>query len=1664
MSYRACYSIASGANNVRHFSRSSFPRLGALNVSSSRLGSRQFCYDHNSLLADSYLKRESLKLNSSSFSPRHAFSLNQFSRFSSTARRMNLFDLQPVALLLHPAALTKHLQIILKSDSSTKSINAINSHILHLAHTEAVPHSVYRVWLSNACKYEPTLLYGALRDQAAGVRIAAIKIISNIFTKPSRKERGWDSLGGAQGIKEILDGLPLVEVSSFVKAICQGGYNAGGRDLLATCFDELVALIDASDTWTSRSLSSYVAPLYSRCTSKKVAEILNSEATSPDKFYRDASRLHPNLFRQVAIGVVKSDPRKQIKILQDCAEILVASKEAYNPVYSTKIQSEIFSPGLRFGVDILSYMKTIEPEFCKGNMPRQWITLVLNLAIRRGVPFDTIMPIIKCGLDISRLVSSHNWLDSPLAKDVVRCWSMIRFGTFKDIPPFHPVMTKTHAASPSRPSAVNEVALEQILLDQVLNLEDHGLSENMQANLIDRLTRLLNNVHSQGRLQLLQLVCKHAPNLNFDLTAWPPSEKERELFPIWDYRILALLDPGHSKVLFQRQLKIHSCETFLSNTLIKQNSWNMSWELQCTLWASWEPGLILACGPDTRTAKLASISDVRADVQRANLALKGLLESCMLLLREPWAKPLMRSMTNMVGSMFNTILDLRFNAVKYYLSDELATESDLVETLLDSLLPIIIDFEREGNREGQAVFSWSGPAGLIKFFKRPVSPSRVNLSFVDRLQKARDELWKDLRVRLNPDVCILGPGWPRGLSIQNLTAGKVEWLYHALERPQEAPFLSSRANEILFSRRDIVIAAIPQVVEPNRDFVDSLGVAIRATVSLGEEEDKVKWLTRIWEHYSSVLHEHPLHLELFQEWMVGLLGNAHELISVIQPPVLPAPDLLLSRVPTGSELTEWDPQQDVEDMVEIDEHLVNEERPREIPCIFLNCLMQGSIRSRDRVVRTRAIKTRARTNPLAIWEGFSASNNEGRSGLFNNQEAIRLSALLYLDTFASQSRLLKMGFPDTEGSRYGPTYLADEFITRVANKDDPSWPMFKAVEALKRGPRDVPAQILRDLICSLLDTLKASPDAENYPSLLECTLDLIKVLLHSSQPQLVVEVVSRVWTEFPNDSSSHRKVSLSKIGRFLTPNQAEDLVDSLVGNACEALGNKKAIVKITTLKMIVQGLTEADFLAPSTRLLHLEKICSSSSQLDVRVEIVNSAFELLKQFCNAEPFKVLSRIALSAAGPSERDMASEHDWQEAEAGGPLIPILDDQRPILETIIEYPNKVPDKLRSEYVQKVILPLVTESVRQHTRWMNILLARLGLSLSDLGLTDSDIGPFSPDLVDLVVRKWANYLPGTYLQEHRGWALSYLHRDSFNQIHEAFKWTSDPVKNDVDVQGHLQCLLESQRSRCPFRFAYQYSSLVKGKEPNGITPELVLDEFVYRVNVFTRSPIAYNSFLNKYSIHPGYMLAVLHGLRQAREYNSKDNCPHDISFFTKLMTSIVDAAELVRKEGWSPGLTAHPVTIPTKMEYEIELLPSPRSKIISSSDSPLDAFLSGIDGLICKYAADPVLVMKVDAFAPILAEVEQKEKEGFALKLGEYCGDEHDQHRHVKTWVRAKLAVMVLPDRSGWNPLPLSSASLDMIEKWKGSDIEMVRQLAWAWDWDSNGSYVPRPYNGLE
>ncbi|KAL4779414.1 hypothetical protein BJX76DRAFT_361800 [Aspergillus varians] len=1679
--------------------------------------------------------------------------------------------LQPKALLAHPKVLAPHLRALAAADASIENLTSISSCILDQVHTEAVPASAFEVWLQLTCKHSFWHFTAtALQDPSYGVRAAAIRVAHrHLFRLSHWKERGWDVLGGAQGIKDILDSLPLAEVRLLVKAIfgCCSAVSSG-RTLVSACVEEFLALVEGTDRWASRSLLPHVSYLSAYCSEERIKQLLRSKSAMSSAILRYGPTFHTPLLRLMGVGAVHVPNDVRLEILQECRRTLLSSREAYVPIYYEGKQSAM-SPGLVFGMDLLMVMEK-EPEQHGDYELGQWVESILKKGFRENLPFKSILLILNQALDalqageLTRPRGSMGWLSQSISQDIVQFWSISQFGRVGDFP--RGLVARYRKKRRARTLSAHQGALEQCLIQEVLQIKDERVSvQKNRRQFSETITSLLGLVHKKGRLEFLQLLCRYSPSLEFDLTAWPPSKKEEELMPCWHLDILHMLMPDDSKSLFRRSLHIHHCEEFLPTSGIRDPGLEIpSWEAQCLLWATWESagpkkngfpvtrkalvemkqksmrgrepperlrwaqqaiklavktgsvdifaeivewskrfirdpmvfgGLIcdiidrcnvmLSCRVGSQGVTSVSKSRLLQEAQTGHKVLEDLLQIALLLLREPWARSLVANMTRMIPSMLSTILGHRMNVVRKRPCGEAVTESEVAGILLEPMMPILIEYEREGNADGQANVKWSSPSGMIISHQLPSDPNLLELSFMDQLAKARDEFWQRHRARNDPNILDLSAGWPRGLPIQHLVASPI-WLSHAMRHQEHAPFISSRANRVLFSTVDAVMVVIKNKKEHAGEFVDDLGFICRALLANDKLADRARDVLRVWEHYSQLLQPHPAYLGLFQNWLADMIqyqDGMYEVTNIIRPrPSQTVPNV--SAVPAGSEIIEWDPYEgdysDFKTYFDNKKEIETEEPPK-IPCTIFTCRMEGKLPSGTPFVRASTPRSKPEP-PVSIWSSdYCSSWADWQDPSRRVQDSVVLAALLFLDTYTKTPRILRTKFPDVDSPRYTPIYLADEFIACYqAKQNRPRKALNKTIGALRRSASRVPAHLLRDLIWSFLDTLKADPKAPMYSTLLFSTFNLIEVLLCTDKPQLAIDVVIRLWKEFPNDSSLHRKISLVRLGRIFTPAQARGMMSTFSGYVCDALlqaqqsqqqqqvkEKNQAFIKVTTAKMLAQALAQADFLSQSDQMEMLQRMFNSTRHVDIQTEIVEALLELVAASDNAEPYKLFASIASSVTEPSERAKTTQAEWEIAENGvGPLpyvAPVAE--RPVLQLVVgTASHKLPEKSRPDYVQNVLLPLLQESTRQHTRWMAAMTRRLGLSLSDLNLTEQDIGPFAPDLPNTILSKWPEYLPGSYLQRHhRPWALSYLQHESFSQIDKALAVTADGALKEIKVRDHWNIFLNAQRTRpAPINSLNSVRYWMVNKAPeasNGLTTALILEEFAFRAEVMARNPVRYNTSLLRDTLRTEYALDPLRALRKSRaEYcvSAISNPADKVTFYnvlTEAMAQAVDMCETVRKEGWSKtkltaGFPTTVTTLPSTFEYSVLTLPSPIYNPAASASNPaVELFTSAIVALIARYARDPILLLTLDSLHPVLQEVPPAGLKTCTLRLGR-GRNENELERHdtdlLVTCVRVKLARFLL-ERVRANDGALLDRDgdveiLGMIEEWKNSEVEFL------------------------
>ncbi|KAJ5774534.1 hypothetical protein N7457_009430 [Penicillium paradoxum] len=501
--------------------------------------------------------------------------------------------LQPKALLAHPRTLAPHLRTLIVADASTENLDFISSCILDQVQTEAIPSSVFNIWLSLTCKHSWYFPVKALHDPSYGVRAGATKVVKHrLFRGSHWKERGWDVLGGAQGTKDILDKLPLVEVPRLVDAIFGRCDGFSDRKLVSTCIEEFLTLMEDTNRWVSRSLLPHLTFLYALCSAEKVEHLLRSQSRISFKIRSHVPRFHTHLLRLIGVGAVHMPNEVRLGIIKRYRSSLLSSKEPYDPIYYQKRAFDM-SPGLLFGMDLLMAMEK-EPEQHSNDEIDQWVEEILDKMIREKLPVESILLILNQGSAVcqasalARPKDSVGWLSRGLSQFVIQLWSISRFGRVGGS--LSGLMAKYRQRRRTKPLSGHQASLEQCLIQKILHVNDESFSiQQGRPRFTRTIINLLSLVDKQGRMEFLQLLFQHSPSLQIDLTAWPPSKKEEEVMPCWDIDVLRILPPEDSKSLFRRSLHIHHCEEFLPSSQGKDSGSKIpSWEAQCRLWATWE--------------------------------------------------------------------------------------------------------------------------------------------------------------------------------------------------------------------------------------------------------------------------------------------------------------------------------------------------------------------------------------------------------------------------------------------------------------------------------------------------------------------------------------------------------------------------------------------------------------------------------------------------------------------------------------------------------------------------------------------------------------------------------------------------------------------------------------------------------------------------------------------------------------------------------------------------------------------------------------------------------------------------------------------------------------------------------------------------------------------
>ncbi|GFF36796.1 hypothetical protein IFM51744_03239 [Aspergillus udagawae] len=1632
-------------------------------------------------------------------------------------------QLEPRFLLQKaPPAIARHFQDLIKSGSA--DIHAINTHLLSQVHSESIPLVVYEIWFPLAIKHAPELLHGALTDPiSCGVRKTSIHALRRMFHSRKWKDT-WDFLGGAAGIKEIIDNLPMTEVKRLASVITDIKFQ-GNREVISTCVEELLRLVAQSDRMTGRLISPALAPLTQLCSESYVLGYLKRQHQQDDPFQRrleELGSLHLDLLRRIVVGTVEASEDLRAKVFSSQPQALVRSQQEYVPVYLPPDMPADVHPGMAFCLDVVHALSANAgfKRSISSHIP-DLIDATLKLAAKKESALHVVLKFVKHILPTYFQHSEQRWyMESSLPCEIVRWWSIARTGKIRYKWRFWLQSIFSHHGA--KCFSPHLELLEDLLLQTLRQQADRKF--NVRKNpkeFRNNLGRYVCDIPMEERLTFIKFLCRNLPSINVDLNTWPPSERESQLLPYWKEATLRDLPTSDAKWLFGRMLAIHGCEEFLPDPDgASADEDQMTWTDQCLLKIDWEldedtsgqlpitrkalaeskrratrdrdpqqrltwatatlrfaiasmsldifqetvewskrflrdpvvfPGLldilfsrktapIVSRTYILRPRRPETLAELKAVVKKGNQVLRSYLDIAHLIVREPHYQ---RNLTSGIPYLFGEIISRR---IEEFGMVSAGTEAERVDILLYSLLPIILEFERLANSEDPDKFTWSGFSGAVSRIDCLDDEDKAVLPFLDRMAYERNQFWVEKRMDENPEIMDLPLGFPRGLPLEYLLPS-LELTQLANKYPDDMPYVASRLADLMVPSTGVMLSVVPASAARDNYPIDSLDYGVRAVIEDPSEAVKEKELLQIWEMFSATLRPYPDQLEIFKEWLAGLARREglREAAKIIQPPLPPRKFWVTAYFEQCFDMdhvVEWDPRPDPA-LVD-SPSAETEPEERKVERTILICRMNAV----DRTIRNNI---QPKESPFWVWY------HTERSVPMSQREAVALSALLYIDTLNQRTtRILRRPWPQNVSSpRYPAIFLADEFLTAVAKKGA----IHDAAKALEKCVKFVPAQLLREVVVSLLKMLAENSEKKqpSYSTILSVTMSLIKLLHKTDQPQLAIDVVLQVLKSFPDASSYHRQMRLLKLGTRLLPHHAAQMFNTFANFVCNA-GKPKAeesdghdpstenppYVKITTIKMLAQLLADATFVDISTCIRILQNIFDSNHHIDVRTEVVMAVLRQFHRVADVTPvFTVLASMASAASGPSEREAMSEADWLAAEKGErPLpevAPVYD--RPLFGCFLRTAFSLPKQSRKEYVHKVLLPLLEESARQHARWIRCFLSEVHLTPEeDNAITSlSKIWTFDPSAVDSLFDTWGPYLPKSYLRRHRCWALAYIQYPHVEMINKKLSAKNKRWQGSAEGK-HWLTLVSHLRSPRPFAaIGKDIAAGVQTQVEGDITASDLVDEYICRAGIVTRHPVRFDKELDR------FVVSVETSLESLKILNGKMRCvtdPGRYDLLQRMMERIVTDIESLRTAQWMEDPYRSPAVLPSRFAIEMLLLPSPTYN--ARTNKPGMEFGRRLMDLVKRFADNPVLVVEFDAVKEQVDDVEEKDLGSFALLFGN-DGEEDQEtlYRRLKVDI-ARCALKRI--ESG--DLRQNKQLMAMIRRWKASSSEWVRQVGWSFD----------------
>lgn len=861
------------------------------------------------------------------------------------------------------------------------------------------------------------------------------------------------------------------------------------------------------------------------------------------------------------------------------------------------------------------------------------------------------------------------------------------------------------------------------------------------------------------------------------------------------------------------------------------------------------------------------------------------------------------------------------------------SEQEIYDTLWSDTLDLALRIEKISLEPGyEALSSRTLPAPSITW--RKISPATYR--FIDDLASRRDLIWRQYRISKNPLVTLLPQSVPQGLPIQDFGFS----IDLAVEEASGlTPYIYSRSMSIVFQNTKTAstqISSDKETREAIGTFIDSFTFALKIFVFQGPVSGKESRVSRAWTHALESLSYRMAPDEAYRTWR-DIFQTA--LPKVVIPSIDPVQSNEYPRVPYTSDSIEWNPAEDFHPLPAVE--------PRRLePQIYLDCsiaTLQNSYGHGDAFQECPLETTGFKPGAFDIWNTMRFRKGELRIPAV--REGLIISALLYIDSQTDDgSRLLKRPFPSTSDTRYPAVWLDLEF-SNLGNVGISEAIYFFGENFVLST---VPPTLLLKLAKGAIDhsaKVAANGPVSHGTNLEGRTCNIVSLLTRSDRPHLAIDLVLKIIMEYPDASSWHRQILSNNFIKRLSAEQSRDLIhrfSSAIQNkmrekakisktlegtiSSESTPHSKSYVKITTIKYLAQLLKGALFVSRNFSAGVLSELLLSSTQIDIRLTVVNSLLEILDG-CNPDTDDALGNNIVSAleglipvAGDlDERRQLQEEDWALAKKDLKLpevfekgtVSLSDSVPPILEVLMQKRfGLYEDHWKVQRVTKLLIPILEQSILSHHKWLEIFAIKYGLNLASLQLP---VLPVKAKVLKTFIHSYIKLVPASFLDLYHRFVL--INISCPQEIAEFNRKIEGPKYRELQETKHWLSMFGQAPSNHYYR-NFELLSAIFELERRGRQSTCT--------NCITMSQVENLAFSQaQYFIYHSdpSELELFMGPLEPRPGNPYGNSQSAKALIKRLVTLI----DSLRTPAWQSDRSRNPEVLPKTLKYRIWLLPFP-------------------------------------------------------------------------------------------------------------------------------------------